>query len=364
MVKKEKLKKWAINRFLYSFRNSDELEINNRLEADKRLDSLCMLAITRAGFAGAISGMLVSLIAFGLFPWESKSDSNNLMIAIIISISGVVMTSIELLFLYRDSLGTAARMAKVLGIPDEELNKIDLEQSMPRWLIYAAMGAPGHRGVLFGIDPLAKIGKYGLIIRKILTKIRVIGSASLFKSILRRIWVRMIGRVATRATVNLLALPIFVILNILGMRHTMNEMRSRLVGYELTPKIISHAFPEGIEKISSGLNYALQLGISEQIMNARYIHPNQIRILEILGVESVSEVEIMNSHNSEINEEEQRRADRFLIAISTTSGKNNFRHRRLSKDIENRLGREEASLVREEVWDAIHDLKPFSRKWT
>ena len=23
----------------------------------------------------------------------------------------------------------------------------------------------------------------------------------------------------------------------------------------------------------------------------------------------------------------------------------------------------EASLVRDEVWDAIHDLKPFTRKW-
>ena len=172
----------------------------------------------------------------------------------------------------------------------------------------------------------------------------------------------MIGRVATRATVNLLALPIFVILNVLGMKHTMNEMRSRLVGFKLTPKIISHAFPEGIDKIPIGLKYALHLGLSEQIMTARYIHPNQIRILEIL--EQVKEYDSLpNSSSLSINEVEQRRADRFLIAISTMSGKNNYRHRRLSKNLENRLGNFEASLVRDEVWDAIHDLKPFSRKW-
>ncbi len=64
-----------------------------------------------------------------------------------------------------------------------------------------------------------------------------------------------------------------------------------------------------------------------------------------------------------VNVDEQRRADRFLIAISTMSGKNTYRYRRLSKKIENRLGNEEVSLVRAEVWDAIHDLKSFERKW-
>jgi hypothetical protein len=90
-------------------------------------------------------------------------------------------------------------------------------------------------------------------------------------------------------------------------------------------------------------------------MAARYIHPNQIRILGMLGEIKKSSVLI--------NENEQRRADRFLIAISTMSGKNNYRHRKLSVELEKRLGRKEASLVRDEVWDAIHDLKQFTRKW-
>ena len=136
----------------------------------------------------------------------------------------------------------------------------------------------------------------------------------------------------------------------------MNEMRSRLVGFELTPKIIKHAFPEGIDNLSPGLKNALYCGFSEQIMAARYIHPNQIRILEMLG--DVKESSIF------VNENEQRRADRFLIAISTMSGKNNYRHKKLSSNLEKRLGVKETSIVRQEVWDAIHDLKPFDRKWT
>ncbi len=355
MARKENMKRWATNRFLKTLENSKEIPIIDRKIADERLDSLCTLAIIRAGLIGAISGMLVSLIAYSLYGWESSSDLNKIYASIIIGFVGVLTTSIELLFMYRDSLNTAARMAKVLQIPDEELNKIDVEQSLPRWLIYAAMGAPGYRGTLFGIDPLKKIGKYGLIVRKILLKIRIVGSASLFKSILRRIWVRMIGRVATRATVNLLALPVFVILNVLGMRHTMNEMRSRLMGYELTPKIIKHAFPEGIENISPSIRKALHQGFSEQIMTTRYIHPNQIRILELLGEEPKSV--------GEITKNEQKRVDRFLIAISTMSGKNTSRHKKSIQKMENRLGPEETRLVKKEVWDAIHDLKAFSREW-
>ena len=281
---------------------------------------------------------------------------SNFQYNVLVGFTGVITTSIELLYLYRDSLNTAARMAKVLKIPEDELSKVELEQSMPRWLVYAAMGAPGHRGALFGINPLERIGKVGLIIRKLLTKIRVVGSASLFKSILRRIWVRLIGRVATRAAVELLALPVFIILNVFGMKHTMNEMRSRLVGYELTPKIIEHAFPESLENISQGIKKALYDGLANQIIAARYMHPNQIRILEHLG-ENVKQLD------AEISIEDQRRVDRFLVAILTMSGKSNRRIKKSSFEMENRLGYEEVSLVKNEVWDAIHDLKPFSREW-
>ena len=90
-------------------------------------------------------------------------------------------------------------------------------------------------------------------------------------------------------------------------------------------------------------------------MAARFIHPNQIRILDLLGR--------FETNNIAISDSEQRRADRFLIAVSTMSGKNNYRHRKLSRNIEERLGSEETNLVRMEVWDAIHDLKPFSRQW-
>ena len=167
--------------------------------------------------------------------------------------------------------------------------------------------------------------------------------------------VRLLGRVALRAYVELISLPVFVVLNMLGMRTMMNDMRSRLVGHELTPKLIAHAFPEGLKNIDPGLLHALHMGMEEQITTARFIHPNQIRVLELLGEHQNIEIKV--------NADEQRRADRFLLAVFSMSGKNSSRCKKLIRNLENKLGHDEVEKVRQEIDDAIYDLTPLARTW-
>ena len=355
MLKKSLLKNWAVKRLLQKFSTSKEIAITDRREADKRLDLLCRMAVIRAGIAGLLSGLVVIFFALLLRDFEFGGQNQKMIFAVILGLIGFITTGIELAFLYRDSLTTASRMARVIDLPEEELSKMDVEHAIGPWLIYAALGAPGYRGTLFGIDPLEKIGKLGLLIRKILKKIGSASSFTFFKAILRRIWVRIIGRVATRAYVELLALPIFILLNIIGMKHTMSEMRSRLVGHELTPKLIQHAFPEGLDSINPGLRRATLEGLIQRITTARYLHPNQIRVLEIFG----DKWDI----NADISEIDRRRTDRFLVALSAMSGKDSRRCKKLNKLIIERLGKEEVKLVQKEVFDAIHDLTPFTRVW-
>ena len=355
MLSKSMLKNWAVKRLLENFSSSKEVYIENKKEADRRLDLLCRMAIIRAGVAGLLSGLVVIFFALLLRDFEFGGQNQKLIFAVVLALIGFLTTGIELAFLYRDSLNTASRMAKVINLPQEEIAKMDVEHAIGPWLIYAALGAPGYRGTLFGIDPLEKIGRAGLLIRKILKKLGSASSFTFFKAILRRIWVRIIGRVATRAYVELLALPIFILFNIVGMRHTMSEMRSRLVGHELTPKLIQHAFPEGLESINSGVRRATLEGLIERVTTARYLHPNQIRVLELLGD--------TYDKNAKISKTDRRRSDRFLVALSAMSGKDSRRCKKLNKAIIERLGKEEVRLVRKEVQDAIHDLMPFERKW-
>ena len=353
---KDKIQFWAIHRFLGAFVNSPELPIKNRRDADRRLDWLGRMAVMRAGLSGLISGLCVVGVALFLRDWEAVEGLTGFGFAFVMTLTSSIMTALELLFLYRDSLNTAARMAKILDIPQEELEQVDLENSISHWLIHAALGAPGFHGTMFGIDPLAKIGKVGMLVRKALKKFRIVASATVFKMILRRMWVRMLGRVALRAYVELLSLPAFVVLNMFGMNAMMRDMRSRLVGHELTPKLLAHAFPEGLESMDDGLKKALHDGMVEQITTARFIHPNQIRVLELLGSNECSDAVTTKAQH--------RRAHRFLLAIFTMSGKNSSRCRKLIRTLEGKLGGDEVKLIRQEIDDAIYDLTPLQRPWT
>ena len=91
MARKEKLKNWAIDRFLNSFKNTPESSISDRLEADKRLDQLCTLAVIRAGLAEwppwgqprlpieatAFNTFLLILSAFAVFKSRKESQQQN-----------------------------------------------------------------------------------------------------------------------------------------------------------------------------------------------------------------------------------------------------------------------------------------------
>lgn len=134
----------------------------------------------------------------------------------------------------------------------------------------------------------------------------------------------------------------------------MKDMRSRLVGHELTPKLVAHAFPEGLEGLEPGLRSAIHSGIEEQITTARFIHPNQIRVLELLDVKG----EFVTP-----NEDQQRRANRFLLAVFSMSGKNSPRCRKLIHRIEVELGKDEVEMIHQEIDDAIYDLSPLTRAW-
>ncbi len=351
----KRLQNWAIVRFVQSVHSNPEVHIEQRKDADARLDLIGRLVIARAGLIGLIFGLLLFGLAFFLYEHPAAEGVSGLQTLVILTVVSSIATGLELMFIYRDALRTAARMANILGIPQDELETVDLEHSIPHWLIHAALGAPGFKATMFGIDPLAHIGKVGALIRKILNKLRIVVSATMFKIILRRLWARLIGRVAVRAYSMLAALPVFIILNMFGTRSMIRDMRSRLVGHELTPRLVAHAFPEGIENISNGLFHEVFNGLNEQIQTARFMHPNQIRFLMMLP-DAPDDKEKSTA-------DEQRRAQRFLLALFCMSGDSTPRCRPLIKRLEHSLGVEESQTVRQEIDDAIYDLTPLVRPW-
>ena len=350
-----RLQEWAISRFVGAVESNPEVHIEQRQDADARLDLIGNLVIVRAGLAGLISGMAVIALAFFLYEHPAAADLSPAVVFIALTVASSLATAFELVFIYRDALRTAARMASILGIPSDDMETVGLEHSIPHWLIHAALGAPGFKGMMFGIDPLARIGKLGNTIRKLMSKLRVVASATMFKIILRRMWGRLIGRVAVRAYSMVAALPFFILLNMYGTRSMIRDMRSRLVGHDLTPKLVAHAFPEGIDGLSAGLYHEVYDGLNEQIHTARFMHPNQIRFLLMLPSETPPK--------TSGNVDEKRRAHRFLLALFCMSGDATPRCRKLIRRLEDHLGSAEVAEIRQEIDDAIHDLTPLARPW-
>ena len=67
--------------------------------------------------------------------------------------------------------------------------------------------------------------------------------------------------------------------------------------------------------------------------------------------------------DSQPNADQLRRANRFLLAVFSMSGKSSLRCKKLIKQLELQLGHSEVELVNQEIYDAIYDLKPLSRPW-
>ena len=82
------------------------------------------MAIIRAGVVGLLSGLVVIFFALLLRDFEFGGQNQKLIFAVVLALIGFLTTGIELAFLYRDSLNTASRMAKVINLPEEEIAKI------------------------------------------------------------------------------------------------------------------------------------------------------------------------------------------------------------------------------------------------
>jgi len=68
----KRLQNWAIARFVQSVQSNPEVHIEQRKEADARLDLIGRLVVARAGLIGLIFGLLLFGLAFFLRPSSSS----------------------------------------------------------------------------------------------------------------------------------------------------------------------------------------------------------------------------------------------------------------------------------------------------
>lgn len=268
------LLRWAENR-LYDFSsqlgnpiNSDEIHILNSKEL-KHLKNIERWAVIRAGIAGAVSALGCS--AFGIFAYYYLEIDPNQNISWVdffrfwLLVGPVILffTVLEFYYLYYDGLKSIAQIAYYAGL--------DLKQEKPYItpLAEAALEIDKQNGEILGINPLKKSYKPKLFVTQGIYKAKIIITNLLLKFLVSRI----VGRVAIRGFLDLVAIPVTAFWDAWVCNNIMKEARLRAIGPSAVQERINHYFPTS-QSFSEETKSQVMRAVAYMIISTENLHPN------------------------------------------------------------------------------------------
>ncbi len=241
-------------------------------------------AVMWAAAAGIVSGgiigggevymRVVMLDGMEDLPWQTQLYYWTIFFAF----AGVV-SAVEIVFLYWTALRAIARTTQVSGVVLGSGAYADLTA---RGLARAALEFPNPRVEIFGIDPYAYMPGWQIAARNIAYKLKVGVSSFLLRVFLRRV----LGRMAVRGIVPLVAGPLYAIWNALITWRIMNEARIRMLGPFAIEELIGR-ISEKQGELSPGAADLMLQGVGEALKRACDAHPNYVALLarlrDVLG---------------------------------------------------------------------------------
>ncbi|MBT4066840.1 MAG: hypothetical protein HOE76_06445 [Euryarchaeota archaeon] len=280
-----------ILKFLLSDHSLDFIDDNTsseeRLRLIKREEKLICI---RAAMIGIISGLGIVWATFLATPLEPDSNSNGLQIAkyycVIIGV-GVVLTMVELVLIYIDTIRTARNIATISGIRPVMVDDSEAADELILSLMYAGLKAPNSYQPKYGINPRAYISKFFLMFSLAAHKSKVAISRVIVKSLYRRIWLRLWGRTASRGIIETASVPVFALWNFIVVRRVMQEIRIRTTVPLLMDEILERLYPDGFNNLTKQQRLACCLAIRSQVTGVADFHPNIKLFIEKVGLTTI-----------------------------------------------------------------------------
>jgi hypothetical protein len=206
-----------------------------------------------------------------------------------------VISAVEIVFLYLLTIRGVAKLSDRSGIA---LGDDGYPALFGRGLARAALELPNPRVLVYGVDPYAYMPGWWIATRNIAYKMKVGVSSFLLRIFLRRV----MGRMAIRGLIPLIAGPLYALWNAIIVWRIMNEARLRTLSpfavEELLRQLSSGEEGPGPEAIE-----VIMHGVGEMLMRGHDAHPNQVLLLARLrqdfGYESDAiEVDWKHRHTS------------------------------------------------------------------
>ena len=196
-----------------------------------------------------------------------------------------LISAVEIGFLYWNALRAVGKLARTGRVG---LQGGGYPELVGRGLARAALEFPNPGTRVFGVDPYARVPTWRLTLKNLLYKTKVGVSSFILRVSLRRV----VGRMAVRGLIPLLAAPLYAIWNAFITWKLLEAARIRALAPLAMEDRVRAVEEEELGSEAAGI---LLDGVAELTIRAMDAHPNYVylvgRLLEALDMEEVREVD-------------------------------------------------------------------------
>lgn len=228
------------------------------------------LAIVRAGVAGALS----AAVCTAAIVWFAPSEAlDRVGYWTVVGVASALTAVVEIAYLYWDAVRSVRSMAQASGV--KLYAGSALQRGVALALTRAALELPQPHTNPLRVDPFRETAKWQVLVASLVYKAKIALTGFVLKALLRR----ALGRLATRAALEAVAIPVTAVWNMLVCRWVMREARLRAMGPSLATDLAPWIRTIDGQSVNVEL-VAWALGTS--VVKNRIVHPNWTALVDAL----------------------------------------------------------------------------------
>lgn len=334
----DRLRRWN-RRDSWAVHPLQESELTQLRQLERRTLFLAALA---GVLSGAILGgaEVISDGRLGTFDFELWREQWRTWVVYVTLV--IVVSVIEVLFLYWNAIRGAGRISSFAGI---QLAGHATGEHVARALVRAALELPNPRERIYWVDPYARTPRWKLTLLAVAYKVKVGATSFILRILLRR----LLARAAVRAFIPLIAIPVYAFWNALVTRWALRQARIRAFG-PLAVRDLARHVTAARGALGPNCRRLIVQSVSEAIVRTGDADPNYhlllgqlVESLEVSPTENHGEWESARTAAGHLTESERQM---FLTVLT------------VAVVIDGRVRKSEAALLEE-----AHRLcnRPFDR---
>lgn len=294
-------------------------------------------AVVRAAVCGALAAGVCTLPPILLH--DLHRDAPTRYWAVYVAVN-IVSALAEVAFLFWDGLRSMRALARTAGL---ELSSQEMTQgrSVASALARAALEMPNPPDAVAGINPWREASRFTLTVAPLLYKLKITLTNLAVKFVVRR----ALGRAATRAVLELVAVPVNALWDALVCWFIIHEARLRVMGPSAARELTASLFP-GDGPVPPPVAAASLRAVASAVVRTQDLHPNLVSLLECLrarlGADEIIELDDPARFLAELpglDGDAQARVLRVLAVASIIDGRLARAERRLLREALQACGR-------------------------